>query len=316
MKKIITMSVIAAALALAGCGKSETPTFKTMGELNDETVLVPGQSWATETDGFIERRKKAAKEYPLTIDYTSRYEYFSKDHRFFADIYFANSKDAGIDEQIAEILDPTLMTEGDVFARKDRIKALAGPIAAYKEEVAKLSKDVYVITGDSVTISPYDHEKGGYYVDSWLVGKGVSIDWENYEIRIPASAVRTYGVSILPTYTNQNKVNNEHNGKHFIKVDEQKARQLEAYFATRRSSSEHAVNMPLFVKGYVFDTAKSDRKEYGTYIMPEELIFMDPAKPELSLSITTDDLAKVYRMSSNVVLGSAAREFNQKHNIN
>lgn len=316
-RTLLAVSVLAATFGLVGCGES-TPAqeessapIKTIGELTAETVLVPGQTWATDTAGIIDRRDAVAATYPLALDMNASFYFYDKSHRAYADFYIGSGGEAS-DEMIVNLLDPTFRDVTDAFARKDKVTAMAGEIAAYRDEVAKLGKNVAVMTNAKIAVGPYDMQQGGFSIESRIAPTASTVHWAENSWTPRAME---FIVATIETYTANAMVDNTYVQRHFIKVPEEKARTIEAYLSSKRGGPNSGYALPYRVKGYVLDTLERDN-QYATFVMPETIEILHEDTKETLLVLSSDDLAKRFRISPHSMLGgSPGNAFIEKYGL-
>lgn len=222
-------ATLLAAIALAGCGKSESPA--TGAPEASAPASAPSQNTLT-------RRAEDAKRRYVPLDLSPNsweLDAYQPVYELVRNIYWSGS--AKNLEKLAEDFSPEYRHEKDSFKRADLLKSLT-PQLEQAYAAAQGQKDFTIKSRQSVSISPYDAASGGFAVsfnyEAERQGEGLRKDDENGSGRWH---FRYIGVPAQ--------------GALYKPRDEQEARAIEAALTSQRRNEKDSVSATAQYAGHV-----------------------------------------------------------------
>jgi len=279
---------------LAGCGdKAGEPAGDTgAAAVADHGAAGGGKPYlakdAYDRDILVmDRRDSAGRTYAPFVTFADSYRHGDDMHRAFLDLYF--SKVENVDrELLANILSADFRNERDSFKRQDMLAALAPQIDAYLERVRGIG-DIAIDTGSTVDIKPYDMEQKGYPMFSYMSFKHLSLEaWEDSRVDVSV-------------YIPAQNLTRDANEDFVLKVDQARARELEAVLAPLRDGNRNAT-LKVVVKGsatYAGGTTENNGTlgDLSSVVIPDAFDLVHPRTGEVLFTINTQDMLPYYEVA-------------------
>lgn len=290
LNKLMVAMLVAGGL-LVGCGDKgeEGASGEGGGLLSAVTGGGKGKPYIAQDDmgrdiTVMDRRDSAGRTYTPFVTFVDQYQFGDANHQAYIDLYFSKVDEVNR-EMLASFLSEEFRNEQDSFKRQDMLTALAPEMDAYLARVKKIG-DIAIDTKDTVDIQPYDMEKKGFTMFGFMSFKHLSLHaWEN-----------TYlGVSLFIPDQNLTLDVNE---PFVLKVDEAKAREIEATLAPLRGGDRNA-KLNIVVKGaaaYAGGEYDNGRGDLSTVVIPDAFDLVLPSTGEVLFTINSKDMLPFYNV--------------------
>lgn len=293
----LMVAMLVAGSMLVGCGDKgdSAEAGEGGGLLSAVTGGGKGKPYIAQDDmgrdiTVMDRRDSAGRTYTPFVTFVDQYQFGDANHQAYIDLYFSKVDEVNR-ELLASFLSEEFRNEQDSFKRQDMLTALAPEMDAYLERVRKIG-DIAIDTQETVDIQPYDMEKKGFTMFGYMSFKHLSLyAWEG-----------TYlGVSL---FIPDQSLTLDANEPFVLKVDEAKAREIEAKLAPLRGGDRNA-KLKVVVKGaatYAGGEYDNGRGDLSTVVIPDAFDLLLPSTGEVLFTINTKDMLPFYNVGGGYFL--------------
>jgi hypothetical protein len=316
VKKLkLIATLVAAGLTLSACGDSGAPSQNPLNAgagaerssgSSDPDAAYEARNRHDQAIMVFGRRNSAGRQYADILDMTRAFQYGDATHKAYIDLYW--SKADPVDrELLATTLSSEFEQEQDTFKRQDMLAAMAPQLDAYLERVRKIG-DVAILTSATARLGRYDMQEKAYPMFGY-------ISFDTRSVYHREDGRLEYGVHLL-TQDMDGSV------PFMIKVDEARAREIEAVIAPMRDGNGDAY-LPVKAMGSVMwahgGSQGNGWAHFTSVIRPDALELLGP-QGQLLLDLQSGELGEYvevdYRGLQNALRGPDSFDtFRERFNI-